>query len=77
MSDRQFPIGVHATIADLQRWHLLTAACIRCGHHAELAPASLSRRQPKTTLLRDLEKKLKCRECGGKLVQLTVRNMPR
>jgi hypothetical protein len=31
----------------------------------------------KTALLRDIEKKLVCRDCGGKLVQLTVHNAPR
>jgi hypothetical protein len=76
MGVRQFPIGVHATLADLHSWNLLTATCLRCGHDAELAPAYFSR-WGKAALLRDIEKKLVCRDCGGKLVQLTVHNAPR
>ena len=77
MSERQFPIGFHAMLADLHQWHVLTASCMRCGHEAELAPAYLAKRRAKTTRLAAIEQKLRCRECGGKLVRLSVRNAPR
>jgi DNA-directed RNA polymerase subunit RPC12/RpoP len=73
---REFPVGVHATLADLNSWNVLTARCLRCGHDAELSPLYLAK-WGKTALLRDIEKKLVCRDCGGKLVQLTVHNAPR
>lgn len=53
-------------LADLRRWHRVTAACPSCGRKARLDATSLGRGRPLDSRLGDLEQLLVCMSCGNR-----------
>lgn len=53
-------------LENLRAWHLVEAACSRCGHKAAIAHQLLMRGRPSFTRLFDLERALRCRRCGAR-----------
>ncbi len=66
-------------LGDLRSWHVVTVACPTCGHKGRLEPLALGRDRPAHTRLIDLERHLRCRNCGNRddnrmLVSLAARD---
>jgi hypothetical protein len=65
-------------VADLRDWHVITAQCFRCGHQSRLKADFLAWERAPFTKLVDLERKLRCIQCGNRTDNtLSVRMMPR
>lgn len=70
--------GVDVTIAELREWHRTVAICEACNRNAALDTADLRRRFGAGAYFGEIEKRLVCRQCGGRdTVRLTVTNKPR
>jgi hypothetical protein len=64
--DNRLPPRYAFRLEDLRVWHVIRVSCRGCRHKAELAPAALTRSQPGYTRLVDLERRLRCRNCGAR-----------
>lgn len=53
-------------LADLRRWHRITATCPNCGRKSRLEAASFGHGLPLHTRLGDLERRLVCTACGNR-----------
>jgi len=65
-------------LEDLRHWHIVQATCARCNRTSIIPHEVLKRGRPGHEHLRDLVRKLRCRQCGitgGH--QLTIRPMER
>ena len=59
----------------LRGWHVLTAVCPECRRRTQMRLWELTGRHPGHTHLTDVEKKLRCRQCGncvGNKVYVTI-----
>jgi hypothetical protein len=52
-------------LEDLRAWHVVVAVCGQCRHEAPLRHQQLTSRRARHILLRDLERRLRCRRCGN------------
>jgi DNA-directed RNA polymerase subunit RPC12/RpoP len=53
-------------LGDLRHWHVVTVTCPTCGHKGRVDATALGRGRPDHTRLMDLERKLRCRQCGNR-----------
>jgi hypothetical protein len=53
-------------LGELREWHIVTARCFRCGHHARLGNDFLTWERSPHAYLADLERKLRCTRCGNR-----------
>jgi hypothetical protein len=53
-------------LENLRFWHLVEAACSRCGHKAVITHQLLIRDLRSFTRLFDLGRALRCRRCGAR-----------
>jgi hypothetical protein len=53
-------------LADLREWHVVTATCFQCQRQARLPATTLAWERPPYTYLTELERKLRCTQCGNR-----------
>jgi len=63
--DRNLPARYLIRMEDLRRWHRLVVRC-RCGHVAVIPAAKLKFGRDPNERLVDLERRLRCRNCGAR-----------
>jgi len=53
-------------VGDLREWHVLQATCWKCGHIGDTYPTRLKKRWSDYERLIDLERRLRCANCGNR-----------
>jgi len=66
-----------AALGDLRSWHRLRIMCLSCSRNLYAEALDMAKQHGKDRTLRSLEKRMRCKGCGGGHVRLEVHNKPR